>query len=94
VISGGDGELRLADVPAVARASAPTSVPVPALEGPVFVDAPSAVLSDREMRRRERENLRVALERCGGRIYGPRGAAALLGMKPTTLASRLKRAGL
>ena len=43
------------------------------------------------MRRRERENILRALERCGGRIYGPTGAAALLGMKPTTLASRIKR---
>jgi transcriptional regulator with GAF, ATPase, and Fis domain len=43
------------------------------------------------MRRRERENLRRALERCHGKIYGRDGAAVLLGMKPTTLASRIKR---
>ena len=49
------------------------------------------MLPDLEMRRRERENLARALEHCHGRIYGPDGAAALLGMKPTTLASRLKR---
>jgi transcriptional regulator with GAF, ATPase, and Fis domain len=70
-------------------------VPVPALEGPLWSPAagggPTAVLPDLEMRRRERENLTRALERCHGRIYGPAGAAALLGMKPTTLASRLKR---
>jgi len=35
--------------------------------------------------------LRRALARSGGKIYGPDGAAALLGVKPTTLASRLKR---
>jgi transcriptional regulator with GAF, ATPase, and Fis domain len=75
----------------------PASTPVPALEGPV-TPAPasesSAVFPDFEMRRRERDNLRRALERSGGRIYGPDGAAALLGIKPTTLASRLKRLGV
>lgn len=69
---------------------------IPAIEGPrapALGDASEAavVLPDREMRRRERENLRRAVERCGGRIYGLDGAAALLGLKPTTLASRLKR---
>jgi transcriptional regulator with GAF, ATPase, and Fis domain len=83
-------------LPAPARAfPAPVGVSVPALEGPLFSAAPSpgppAVLPDREMRRRERENLGRALERCSGRIYGPDGAAALLGVKPTTLASRLQR---
>ena len=48
------------------------------------------VLSEREMKRRERNNMIAALERTGGKIYGPDGAAALLGIKPTTLAARLK----
>jgi transcriptional regulator with GAF, ATPase, and Fis domain len=65
---------------------------VPALEGmPVASGEPDEILSDLEMRRRERENLSRALTHCHGRIYGPDGAAALLGMKPTTLSSRLKR---
>ena len=41
-------------------------------------------------RRRERETIVAALLRSEGRVFGPRGAAALLGMPPTTLASRLK----
>lgn len=45
-------------------------------------------------RARERQNLIAALERSGGRIYGPEGAAALLGIKATTLASRLKALGI
>jgi transcriptional regulator with GAF, ATPase, and Fis domain len=76
---------------------APQSVPVPALEGPLTSPPgaeSSAVFPDFEMRRRERDNLRRALERSGGRIYGRDGAAALLGIKPTTLASRLKRLGV
>lgn len=38
--------------------------------------------------------LRSALERTGGRIHGPRGAAALLGLKPTTLQGKLRKYGL
>jgi transcriptional regulator with GAF, ATPase, and Fis domain len=84
---------RLPARPAYARAAA--VVAVPAVEGPMFDAAPAAgpppIVPDLEMRRRERDNLARAVERCGGKIYGPDGAAALLGVKPTTLASRLKR---
>jgi transcriptional regulator with GAF, ATPase, and Fis domain len=97
------GALRLPTAPA--RWAAPglrvvavtDSLAVPALEGPIppsgadEAGAPPKILADGEMRRRERENLRRALESCGGKIYGRDGAAALLGVKPTTLASRLKR---
>ncbi|MCY1311896.1 hypothetical protein D9M70_622610 [compost metagenome] len=39
----------------------------------------------------EADNLRAALRSCNGRLFGKDGAAQLLGLKPTTLASRLKR---
>jgi transcriptional regulator with GAF, ATPase, and Fis domain len=52
------------------------------------------VVPDREWRRRERQNLEAALKRAGGRIYGPNGAAELLGVKPTTLQSRLRVLGI
>jgi transcriptional regulator with GAF, ATPase, and Fis domain len=52
------------------------------------------VVPESEMRRLERENLELALEAAGGRVYGRGGAADLLGVKPTTLASRLKKLGL
>ncbi|MEW6755906.1 MAG: sigma 54-interacting transcriptional regulator [Candidatus Latescibacterota bacterium] len=42
----------------------------------------------------ERRYLRRVLERTGGIIHGSRGAAILLGMKPTTLRSRLEKLGL
>jgi transcriptional regulator with GAF, ATPase, and Fis domain len=45
---------------------------------------------EREFRQRERQNLLAALDHAGWKIYGRNGAAALLGMKPTTLASRMK----
>jgi formate hydrogenlyase transcriptional activator len=39
----------------------------------------------------ERLHIRQALAACGGRLYGPDGAAALLGINPSTLRSRMKR---
>jgi transcriptional regulator with GAF, ATPase, and Fis domain len=53
-----------------------------------------AVRTDAEMRASERENLRAALEQAGGRVSGPGGVADLLGLRPTTVASRLQRLGL
>ena len=47
-----------------------------------------------EMRRREHDNVLRALEQTNWRIYGPAGAAALLGVKATTLASRIKKLDL
>jgi transcriptional regulator with GAF, ATPase, and Fis domain len=41
-----------------------------------------AVIPEPEWRRRERQNLRAALELAGGRIYGSNGAAELLKIKP------------
>jgi len=61
---------------------------------PAAPAAPPAVLTDAELKQRERENLVAALAQTGGKIFGPTGAAALLGMKPTTVVSRLKALGL
>ncbi|MGE0044008.1 MAG: GAF domain-containing protein [Vicinamibacterales bacterium] len=47
-----------------------------------------------ELRQLERQNIARALEASGGRVFGANGAAARLGMKPTTLASRIKVLGL
>ncbi len=52
------------------------------------------VFSEEEMKQRERDNLMTALDKSNWKIYGPEGAAALLGMKPTTLASRMKKLSL
>jgi transcriptional regulator with GAF, ATPase, and Fis domain len=46
------------------------------------------------MQRRERENLLVVLEKTGWKIKGADGAAEMLGVKPTTLLSRIKKMGL
>jgi PAS domain S-box-containing protein len=47
-----------------------------------------------ELKGHERNFIVEALARTRGKIYGPDGAAALLGLKPTTLSSKVHRMGL
>lgn len=49
------------------------------------------ILTETQLRELESNNMRAALKTAGGRLFGKGGAAELLGLKPTTLASRLKR---
>lgn len=51
-------------------------------------------LTEPEMLKKERDNLLVVLEKTGWKIKGADGAAELLGVKPTTLLSRIKKMGL
>lgn len=51
-------------------------------------------LTETEMRQYESNNLATVLERANWKIKGPGGAAELLGTKPTTLVSRIKKLGL
>jgi len=53
-----------------------------------------AVMTEAQMKDLERANLQRALERTSGKIYGDDGAAALLGVKPTTLVSRMAKLNL
>ena len=75
-------------VPRAARPAAPASS-----AGPTSEVEPK-LLTDAEVRSFERDNLARALARADGQVYGPRGAAALLGIPPTTMVSRLRAAGL
>ncbi len=66
---------------------------------PSSADAPqsaeeSAIITDDEMRRRERENILAALKQTKWKLSGDDGASELLGVKPTTLASRMKKMGI
>ncbi len=54
----------------------------------------SLILTDAQLREMEKLNAKRALAKANGRIRGHNGAAALLGLPPTTLTSRLKRMGL
>ncbi len=51
-------------------------------------------MTEQQLRTLERDNLCAALAACGGKLFGKDGAAELLGIKPTTLASRLKKLGI
>ncbi|MFK8111222.1 MAG: sigma 54-interacting transcriptional regulator [Rubripirellula sp.] len=52
------------------------------------------ILTGTELREFEANNIRRALRRTGGKVYGVGGAAELLDIKPTTLASRIKSLGI
>jgi transcriptional regulator with GAF, ATPase, and Fis domain len=68
-----------------------------ALDLDALLAPPSAsaeIETEAARKRRERANIESALAAANGRIYGPDGAAKILGMKPTTLASRIKALGI
>jgi transcriptional regulator with GAF, ATPase, and Fis domain len=60
----------------------------------VKADHRPAIMTSAEMRANERANILAALEACSGKIFGPGGAAEMLDIKPTTLASRIKALGI
>lgn len=64
--------------------------PAPRKAQPRQHEPPAAVLTEAQMRMLERENILSALHRSGGKVSGKGGAAEILQMKPTTLASRIK----
>lgn len=53
-----------------------------------------ALLTEHALSQRQRESTIAALEQAGGKVSGAGGAAELLGIKPTTLASRLNKWGI
>jgi transcriptional regulator with GAF, ATPase, and Fis domain len=63
-------------------------------QDPLGTPPPAAGITLADIARMEREVIRRALQETGGKIYGADGAAARLGLKPTTLASRIKAAGI
>jgi transcriptional regulator with GAF, ATPase, and Fis domain len=75
----------------------PMAISAPVPRPPVFEMGNAAqpeFLTEPEIQRRERENLWMVLEKTGWKIKGADGAAELLGVKPTTLISRIKKMGL
>jgi transcriptional regulator with GAF, ATPase, and Fis domain len=61
---------------------------------PADDDAAPEFLTEAQLRQRERENLLAVLEKTRWKIRGTGGAAELLGVKATTLLSRMKAMGL
>jgi transcriptional regulator with GAF, ATPase, and Fis domain len=60
------------------------------VEDAASAPGPHHVVTRADLRLLERRTIEAALTQTRGRVFGPRGAAVLLGMKPTTLASRIK----
>ena len=82
-----DGRLRidLPDVPGPHSASG---------SGRQKAESRPAIMTSAELRDQERGNIVAALEACNGKVFGRSGAAEMLDIKPTTLASRIKALGI
>jgi transcriptional regulator with GAF, ATPase, and Fis domain len=63
-------------------------------EPSVSAQAGDIFLSEKEMRDFQKKNLVTALKQTNWRVSGPDGAAALLGVKSTTLADRIRTYGI
>lgn len=61
---------------------------------PAQEPAAGAILTEAERRRRNEAAILAALDAAGGKVSGPGGAAELLGVRPTTLASRIRKLGI
>jgi PAS domain S-box-containing protein len=55
---------------------------------------PDGILTEKEMREFQKNNTIRALEESSWRVSGPKGAADRLGVKPTTLADRIRALGI
>jgi transcriptional regulator with GAF, ATPase, and Fis domain len=75
--------------PRPAGADAPVVAPHPAPAPELRAEADRRTLAEIE-----REAIERALVQTAGRISGPRGAATMLGLKPSTLASRMQKLGV
>ena len=79
LILAGKGPVRFG----VELSGAPAATPVEARPGRAFY-------TEEEWRAKERDNIVAAMKEARGRVAGPSGAAALLGVNPNTLTSRLR----
>ena len=70
------------------------NLPINQAPPPVAPAATTELVTERELRIRERANLIEALRRATGRVSGIGGAADLLGLRPSTFASRVKVFGI
>lgn len=52
------------------------------------------LLINEDLKRIERDNIAATLEQTQWKIFGKEGAAELIGLKPTTLISKIKKLGL
>jgi len=74
----------------LAMGGAPKSAPAPESE----ITNTGSFLTEKEFRGKEKQNLIAALRYADWRVWGPDGAAALLGIKPSTLSYRMSAFGI
>jgi transcriptional regulator with GAF, ATPase, and Fis domain len=79
------------DLP-VSSGASPTTLPIQ--QAGDEADTGREFFTESEMQRHERDNLLAVLKKSGWKIKGANGAAELLGVKPTTLLSRMEKMGL
>ncbi len=71
-----------------------TAEAIPELPAVVPAMSTSQVIQEEKWKERERMNILAAIKQANGKIYGRGGAAELLGVKPNTLAYRMKVFGI
>ena len=91
MIAARDGAIRF-DIAETTMVESPVSSSPGAIDGTIGENR--IVVPEAEMRRMERENIVRAMKLSNGRIYGAGGAAELLGVKPSTLSTRIRKLGL
>jgi len=74
--------------------SMPNIVTTPAVVASSEVQRSDDILTEKEMRDYQKQNLAAALKQTNWRVSGPDGAAELLGVKSTTLADRIRSFGI
>jgi transcriptional regulator with GAF, ATPase, and Fis domain len=67
---------------------------LPVTSAPEVEPGQANILTADELSRIERDNIRRALDQTSWQVAGEHGAARILGMAPSTLASRMKALGL
>ncbi len=80
-------DLAMADIPK------PVSVSAPVSREPDGIGQP-ALMNETELLELHKNNLLTALRTTAWRVSGPRGAAALVGLKPSTFTDRMKKFGI
>ena len=74
--------------------SLPESAAVSEYPGASIATNRQQVLTEKQMRELQKQNLIAALKQTKWRVSGEHGAAGLLGIKPTTLTDRIKSFGI
>jgi|GEM_PF-5479116 len=90
ILADGDGRVRL-EPPRPCVLDHP---PATAIGATAYAPLSRGYLTEEERRERDRASIIAALEAAGGKVAGANGAAALLGLKASTLASRMRTLGI